>query len=179
MTGRLFIFVLCTVCTVLPFDSSAFQTFPMRRITSSERSHSLSVIHNSFARTARIPLASISLSQLASTARKEQDNEALPVDYDALVKYHAAIAIQMTIFAGLLTGLDTLLDATGINLPFPAVAALFYGLSLKSRAFNPLNNARPSCLLKRMPTTIPVLAFVIVPCPLGLLLALSFQSCGS
>lgn len=86
------------------------------------------------------------VSKLASTASEEhqQDISSPPVDYDALVKYHASIFIQMTLFVVGLTALDTLVDATDISVPFPVVAALFYGLSLKSRVFNPLNNARPN-----------------------------------
>jgi tryptophan-rich sensory protein len=82
-------------------------------------------------------------SKLASTA-DGQAEKSVQVDYDALVKYHASIGIQMSIFAVSLTALDTLVDAIGMQVPFPAVAALFYGLSLKSRTFNPLNTARPN-----------------------------------
>lgn len=84
------------------------------------------------------------VSQLSSTASEDQVATQPPVDYDALIKYHAAIAIQMSIFVAGLAALDTLVDATGITVPFPVVAVLFYGLSLKSRVFNPLNNARPN-----------------------------------
>jgi benzodiazapine receptor len=66
------------------------------------------------------------------------------LDTDALVKYGSSIAIQMGIIAALFYGLDTIIDATGIEAPFPAVMALFYVFSLKSRTFNPLNNQRPN-----------------------------------
>jgi tryptophan-rich sensory protein len=137
MTRRLFCLF---VWSVIPFVLTAFQVSSRGGIT---RGAPSPIVHsNGFLQT-RTTSAS-SFSQLASTASKKQENEALPVDYDALLKYHLAVAIQMTLFTVLLTGLDTLVDATDISVPFPAVAALFYGFSLKSRIFNPLNNARPN-----------------------------------
>jgi tryptophan-rich sensory protein len=50
----------------------------------------------------------------------------------------------MSLFALGLTALDTLVAATGMAVPFAVAAALFYGLSLKSRVLNPLNNVRPN-----------------------------------
>ncbi|EOD27054.1 hypothetical protein EMIHUDRAFT_63804 [Emiliania huxleyi CCMP1516] len=38
---------------------------------------------------------------------------------------------------------DLATDALGVTLPWQAVAGLFWGLSLKSRVFSPLDNARP------------------------------------
>ena len=84
-----------------------------------------------------------SLSTLASTADGKAE-KALQVDYDALIKYHASIGIQMSIFAASLATLDMLVEVTGLQVPFFVVAVLFYGLSLRSRAFNPLNNSRPN-----------------------------------
>jgi len=77
------------------------------------------------------------------------------VDVDALIKYHASIVLQMGILFSLLTGLDyavsSLLpttataadDSIAAVAPFWASCILFYGLSLKSRTFNPLDNTRP------------------------------------
>lgn len=78
-----------------------------------------------------------------STGVSESGNA---VDYDALLKYHGAIAIQMSIISALFFGLDTVVDATGIadSVPTLALAPIFYGLSLKSRVFNPLDNERPN-----------------------------------
>jgi benzodiazapine receptor len=72
------------------------------------------------------------------------DSSAPELDTDALVKYGSSIAIQMGIIAALFYGLDTIIDSTGIEVPFPAVMALFFVFSLKSRTFNPLNNQRPN-----------------------------------
>eukprot|EP00980_Cylindrotheca_fusiformis_P004700 scaffold993_cov110-Cylindrotheca_fusiformis.AAC.10 len=72
-----------------------------------------------------------------------RDSSAPKLDTDALVKYGASIAIQMGIITALFYGLDSIIAATGIEAPFPAVMAIFYVLSLKSRIFNPLNNQRP------------------------------------
>lgn len=68
------------------------------------------------------------------------------VDFDALLKYHGAIAIQLTIIFCIFKGLDTIVDITGIadSIPTLALVPVFYALSLKSRVFNPLNNERPN-----------------------------------
>ena len=82
---------------------------------------------------------------LASNAQESSSVEP-QVDVNALVKYHGAIVIQLTIIAGLFLGLDTIVDATGIadSVPTLALVPLFWGLSLKSRTFNPLDNERPN-----------------------------------
>lgn len=68
------------------------------------------------------------------------------VDVEAIVLYHGAVVIQMTIIGLLFLGLDAIVDHTGIaeSIPTWALVPLFYALSLKSRVFNPLNNARPN-----------------------------------
>lgn len=68
------------------------------------------------------------------------------VDFDALLKYHGAIVIQLAIIYGIFKGLDAMVDITGIadGIPTFALAPIFYALSLKSRVFNPLNNERPN-----------------------------------
>jgi hypothetical protein len=68
------------------------------------------------------------------------------VDVEALLLYHGAIVIQMTIIGLLFLGLDAIVDQTGIaeSIPTWALVPFFYALSLKSRVFNPLNNARPN-----------------------------------
>jgi tryptophan-rich sensory protein len=83
-------------------------------------------------------------TKILSIASDGEATQSPPVDYDALLKYHTAVAVQMSLFALGLTALDTLVAATGMAIPFPVAAALFYGLSLKSRVLNPLNNARPN-----------------------------------
>jgi tryptophan-rich sensory protein len=68
--------------------------------------------------------------------------ENIKVDHDALFKYHAAILIQMSLVSVLFWSLDWILS--DLNVPYWAIIPLFYGLSLKSRVLNPLNNARPT-----------------------------------
>lgn len=126
----------------IPFVSMAFQPSPS---WGASKTNNL-LPSSSLVQNVGIHSKSSPFSQVSSTASDEQQDatQSPPVDYDALLKYHAAIATQMTLFTCGLAALDTVVDATGITVPFPAVAALFYGLSLKSRTFNPLNNARPN-----------------------------------
>lgn len=71
------------------------------------------------------------------------DNNRL--DVGAMTKYVAAIAVQMSLLTGLLSGLDGLAKICNVqSLPFGATTMLFYVLSLRSRIFNPLANRRPS-----------------------------------
>lgn len=86
----------------------------------------------------------IQATKILSIASDGEATQSPPVDYDALLKYHTAVAVQMSLFALGLTALDTLVAATGMAVPFAVAAALFYRLSLKSRVLNPLNNARPN-----------------------------------
>jgi len=66
------------------------------------------------------------------------------LDADALLKYSGAVATQMAAVTATFGALDLATDAAlGGPLPWPAVTALFWGLSLKSRVFSPLVNSRP------------------------------------
>lgn len=128
------------LCSVLPLVSVAFHLSQQLQPTTFVR-HSFHgfLLANS--------IHTKSSSKLASTADGKAEKQAIQVDYDALLKYHASIGIQMSIFAASLAALDALVDATSgliLQVPFPVVVVLFYGLSLKSRVFNPLNNSRPT-----------------------------------
>ena len=79
-----------------------------------------------------------------SSTKSEQIQASPQVDFDAILKYHGAVAIQMTCFAAFFLALDAAVGAIGVQVPFPVLVALFYGISLKSRVFNPLNNQRPN-----------------------------------
>ena len=88
-----------------------------------------------------VPQTETSLSPPTESAAQVQ------VDFDALLKYHAAIAIQLAIIFGIFKGLDMIIALTGTNadsIPTLALVPIFYVLSLKSRVFNPLNNERPN-----------------------------------
>jgi translocator protein len=65
-------------------------------------------------------------------------------DGSAVVKYGVAIAIQMGLATALLRTMDLLVSYAKIQkVPFAVNFALFYGMSLKSRIFNPMSNTRP------------------------------------
>ncbi len=76
----------------------------------------------------------------ASTASEGEDQV---LDIEAIGKYTGAVVLQMTLITGLFTGIDALVGATGIQIPFAANFFLFYVLALKSRIFNPMSNQRP------------------------------------
>lgn len=67
------------------------------------------------------------------------------LDTNAVLKYSGAIALQMATVTATFGALDLATDAAlgGQPLPWQAVTALFWGLSLKSRVFSPLDNSRP------------------------------------
>ena len=118
MTRRLLIVL---VCCALPLASLAFQASPRPTTTLLRHSPSAGISAVNPVKT-----KSSFSSRLASTAKGEiDDNTAVQVDYDALLKYHAAIAIQMTLFCVTLTALDALVDATGIRFPFPPLRFSF------------------------------------------------------
>jgi len=67
------------------------------------------------------------------------------VDTGAILKYGSAAVVQIALIASLFYGLDYALAATGNTaLPTPLTWILFYAFSIRSRTFNPLNNARPA-----------------------------------
>ena len=82
--------------------------------------------------------------ELRSSTTDENDPFSSPqLDTDAVTKYLVAAATELSLFAGTFKLLDTALSTVDVQLPFPAIAAVFYASSLKSRVFNPLNNQRP------------------------------------
>ncbi len=76
----------------------------------------------------------------ASTASEGEDRV---VDIEAIAKYAGAVVLQMSLITGLFTGIDALVGATGIQIPFAANFFMFYIFALKSRIFNPMSNQRP------------------------------------
>ena len=66
------------------------------------------------------------------------------VDAAAVAKYATAVAVQMAAVTVTFGAIDFITDAAlGEPLPWQAVTATFWGLSLKSRVFSPLDNSRP------------------------------------
>lgn len=72
-------------------------------------------------------------------------NESKELDIKAVGKYFLSAGIEITLLAAFLRLVDAgMSPERGMSeLPVPAITALFYGLSLKSRVFSPLNNQRP------------------------------------
>jgi len=65
-------------------------------------------------------------------------------DWDALGKYMAAIAVQMSLGYGIFTAMDKIVALSSLQtVPLPVNFVLFYFLALKSRVLNPLANNRP------------------------------------
>ena len=82
-------------------------------------------------------------STILSAASTASEGEDRVLDVEAIGKYAGAIVLQMSLITGLFTGIDALVGATGIQIPFAANFFLFYVFALKSRLFNPMSNQRP------------------------------------
>lgn len=66
------------------------------------------------------------------------------LDVDAVARYIGAVGLQMAALTSTFALTDAAVNAvTGDTLPWQAAAVVFFGLSLKSRAFSPLDNSRP------------------------------------
>uniref|UniRef100_A0A7R9ZV18 Uncharacterized protein n=1 Tax=Pyrodinium bahamense TaxID=73915 RepID=A0A7R9ZV18_9DINO len=72
----------------------------------------------------------------AAAAEKE-------LDTDAVSKYLAAVALQMSMITAFFFALDAAVVSSGFQPPEWAIFGLFFGLSLRSRIFSPLDNSRP------------------------------------
>lgn len=87
---------------------------------------------------------------LSATDAASSDEEDRVLDTEAIAKYTGAIAAQMALIAGLFTGIDALVAATSVQIPFPAAFAFFFVFALKSRIFNPMSNQRPKPATKEI-----------------------------
>mmetsp|Transcript_10899 Transcript_10899/g.16071 ORF Transcript_10899/g.16071 Transcript_10899/m.16071 type:complete len:305 (-) Transcript_10899:21-935(-) len=113
---------------------SAFTTIPVKKVTTLTPQTT----------STTIPGRS---TELSNSARPDfqTGTPSQAADFDALLKYHGAIFIQLGLIAGVLKGLDIGYDLVGSpDIPTLALFPIFYAFSLKSRAFNPLDNARPN-----------------------------------
>lgn len=72
-------------------------------------------------------------------------NDEKELDVEAIGKYAISAGVEMVLLTLFLRMLDFgMSPERGMGeLPLPAITAIFYALSLKSRVFNPLNNQRP------------------------------------
>ena len=104
--------------------------------SSSHKKHELAFNNN-------IPTTTTSLRSSSSSDINPYTSPQL--DTDALLKYATSAITELTLFAATFQLLDVtftqLLDLDSIPIPFAFL--VFYGCSLKSRVFNPLNNQRP------------------------------------
>lgn len=92
---------------------------------------------------ARIPRSGNTFQLQASSATEPSSN--MELDTGAIAKYAAALVTQLSLISGFFYGVDSILATTGNSLlPTPATWLMIYAFSLKSRTFNPLNNARPN-----------------------------------
>jgi benzodiazapine receptor len=82
------------------------------------------------------------LNQRSSAMITMQETKEL--DSDAVIKYGSAVVAQMAAITATFGAIDAATDALlGGPLPWQAVTVFFWGMSLKSRVFSPLDNARP------------------------------------
>jgi tryptophan-rich sensory protein len=84
----------------------------------------------------------VSKTQLLSATNAGSDNN--DIDFDALMKYTVAGAVQMGAFYCLLSAMDKGISSFDLSPPLWANCLFFYACSLKSRVFNPLRNERPT-----------------------------------
>lgn len=101
--------------------------------------------HNRGARVIAHPATAKTTTALPSSATgRDDDPYASPqLDADALAKYAVAALTELALFGAAFALLDAASARLAVPVPFPAAACLFYAASLRSRAFNPLNNRRP------------------------------------
>jgi tryptophan-rich sensory protein len=137
-----------TVSAALLFGTSA--GFQLMAPTQRQQTKTQTQTHQSpFAVTAANTLVGGAQPALASTktmlsaASTASEDEDRVLDTEAIAKYAGAVVAQMTLLAGLFTGLDALVGATGVRVPFAVNFFFFFVLALKSRMFNPMSNERP------------------------------------
>eukprot|EP00931_Biecheleriopsis_adriatica_P104267 TRINITY_DN78955_c0_g1_i1.p1 TRINITY_DN78955_c0_g1~~TRINITY_DN78955_c0_g1_i1.p1 ORF type:complete len:300 (+),score=54.38 TRINITY_DN78955_c0_g1_i1:15-914(+) len=65
------------------------------------------------------------------------------LDTEAVGTYAVSAAVQIAAIAAFFAALDTAVTSTGAQLPDWSVFVLFFGMSLRSRIFSPLDNSRP------------------------------------
>lgn len=85
----------------------------------------------------------VSLGSMIDSSSESMQKE---LDVEAILKYITAGSIQMSLISLVFYGVDNLLSTltSWTTLPAPLTWMISYALSLKSRVFNPLNNARPN-----------------------------------
>lgn len=78
----------------------------------------------------------------SSSASNGEAKKRPSVDFAAIGKYGTALAIQLSLIFGLLTGIDKMLARFAIKIPFYANVIFFYLFNLKTSIFLPLPSKR-------------------------------------
>lgn len=101
--------------------------------------------HQPMKKKKNISFSSSYSSILQSTTSSTSENKQV-VDIEAIAKYATAAVTQLSLISAFFFTIDTILSQTTTlsTLPTPITWILCYAFSLKSRTFNPLNNARPN-----------------------------------
>lgn len=121
------------VCTLTGASPTSFLVGRLRPAACAQRQHLPDVLVEGSLRRARTP-------RLAAPARAAGEKE---LDSDALTKYAAAVAIQMAAITAFFYALDAAVASFSLQPPDWSVFALFFGMSIRSRIFSPLDNSRP------------------------------------
>ena len=111
MIRCLYAIIICAAA-ILARPSAAFQVPPNCKLR--QPSTRISNVEPPLLPIHTVPIQATKILSIASDGEATQSP---PVDYDALLKYHTAVAVQMSLFALGLTALDTLVDATGCSIP--------------------------------------------------------------
>lgn len=116
--------------------------------TSSRRARAVNVPKSKSVRAFPSNVTSQRTRSLFQTSPSNPSETKKALDTGALVKYGTASVIQLSLISLFFFGIDSLLavttKASQTTLPAPLTWMICYAFSLKSRAFNPLNNARPN-----------------------------------
>ena len=81
--------------------------------------------------------------QTLRTSRIPRKAAGKELDTDAVGKYALSIAVQLLGITTFFAAIDSAVKSSGVELPDWGVFALFFGMSLRSRIFSPLDNSRP------------------------------------
>jgi len=94
--------------------------------------------------TAASVLQRTTIGSMALRATSTTPSTDKVLDTEAITKYGIALVTQLSLISGFFYALDAALPLVGMTtLPSPVTWIMCYAFSLKSRTFNPLNNARP------------------------------------
>mmetsp|Transcript_35904 Transcript_35904/g.65907 ORF Transcript_35904/g.65907 Transcript_35904/m.65907 type:complete len:310 (+) Transcript_35904:61-990(+) len=136
----------CVRCAVLLAASTIWAfigwqpTFTTLAVQACPREHQLRVT----GRTHPWKQAGVqSSSRTSSTIRRLAVSSEKEVDSDALLKYVSAVLIQILAIAAFFRALDVATALLPEGAPSWAVFVLFFGMSIRSRLFSPLDNSRP------------------------------------